>query len=120
MSDWTDELKQEVIEAYQAENPTPENSMEIVTKLAKEYDQTPNGVRVILSRAQVYVAKSPAKAGAAKSAEGGAKRVSKADAIESLTSAITDAEQEVDEEIINKLTGKAAQYFAGVIRSIQS
>ena len=29
---WTDEQKAEVIAAYEAQNPTPENSMEIVAK----------------------------------------------------------------------------------------
>jgi hypothetical protein len=35
-----------------------------------------------------------------------------------LIAAITDAGQTVDEDIISKLSGKAAQYLAGVISAI--
>ena len=35
-----------------------------------------------------------------------------------LSAAISDAGQTVDEDIISKLSGKAAQYLAGVIRTI--
>lgn len=117
---WTDELKQEVIAAYQAANPTPENSMEIVAELAEEYEQSPNGVRMILSRAGVYVKKTPEKGGSAKSGGGGGGRVSKQDAQDALTAAITDAGQEVDEDIVSKLTGKAAVYFTGVINALNA
>jgi transposase-like protein len=47
---WTDEKKAEVIEAYESANPTPESSMEIVKEIAEEYDESPNGVRMILIR----------------------------------------------------------------------
>lgn len=116
---WDDDKKAAVIEAYENAEPTPENSMEIVKELAEEYDESPNGVRMILTKAGVYVKKAPAAAsgGAAKSTGGGT-RVSKAAAIEALTAAISDAGQEVDEEIVSKLTGKAAQYFAGIIAAV--
>jgi transposase-like protein len=116
---WTDEKKAEVIEAYESANPTPENSMEIVAEIAEEHDESPNGVRMVLTKAGVYVKKAPA----AKSSSGGSTggtRVSKAAAIESLTAAISDAGQEVDEEIVSKLTGKAAMYFAGLISAVNS
>ena len=57
---WTDEKKAEVIEAYEAQNPTPENSMEIVAEIAEEFDESPNGVRMVLTKAGVYVKKAPA------------------------------------------------------------
>jgi hypothetical protein len=41
-------------------NPTPENSMEIVKAIAEEMGQSPNGVRMILTKAGVYVKKAPA------------------------------------------------------------
>ena len=113
---WTDEKKAEVIEAYESANPTPESSMEIVKEIAEEYDESPNGVRMILTKAGVYVKKSPATGGT-KSTSSSGSRVSKAAAIESLQQAIHDAGQDVDEEILNKLTGKAAQYFTGVINN---
>ena len=61
MSDWTDELKEEVVAAYLEREPTPENTMDIVKELAEEYDgKTPNSIRMILSKAGVYVKKTPA------------------------------------------------------------
>jgi hypothetical protein len=122
MSDWTDELKAEIIEKYQAANPTADNSAEIVQELATECEKTANGVRLILSKAGVYVKKTPAKGGSTPDAADSdkPKRVSKADAIEALTSAIADSGQTADEEILAKLTGKAAQYFTGIIRGISA
>ena len=116
---WTDEKKAEVIEAYESQSPTPENSMEIVKEIAEEFEESPNGVRMVLTKAGVYVKKAPAS-GSAKSSGGstGGTRVSKAAAIESLTAAISDAGQEVDEEILSKLTGKAAMYFTTVITAV--
>ena len=119
---WTDEKKQEAVDMYTAEEPTPENSMEIVKDIAEEHEESPNGVRMILTKAGVYVKKAPASGGSKASASGGSSggRVSKAAAIESLSAAISDAGQEVDQEILDKLTGKAAVYFAAVIAAIAS
>lgn len=114
---WTDEKKAAVIEAYEQADPTPENSMEIVKEIAEEYEESPNGVRMILTKAGVYVKKTPA-AGSGEKKAGGGTRVSKAAAIEALSAALSDAGQEVDEEIVSKLTGKAAQYFTTVITAI--
>lgn len=113
---WTDEKKQEVIDAYEAANPTPENSLEIVKELADEFEESPNGVRMVLVRAGVYIKKEGGTSKGGNSSGGG--RVSKADAQASLSKAITDAGQEVDEEIVSKLTGKAAAYLAGVINAV--
>jgi len=115
---WTDEKKAEVIAAYEAQNPTPENSMEIVSDIAEEFEESPNGVRMVLTKAGVYVKKAPASKAASSGGSTGGGRVSKAAAIEALTAALTDAGQEVDEEIVSKLTGKAAMYFAGVIAAV--
>jgi len=117
---WTDEQKAEVIEAYEAANPTPENSMEIVAEIAEQFEQSPNGVRMVLTKAGVYVKKAPATKSASSGGSTGGGRVSKAAAIETLTAALTDAGQDVDEEIVSKLTGKAAMYFAGVISAVNS
>ena len=107
---WTDESKAQAVELYTEADPTPETSMEIVKDIAEELKgESPNGVRMILTKAGVYVKKSPA-ASSSKSSTSGGTRVSKADAATALTSAITDAGQEVDEDIISKLTGKASKY----------
>ena len=116
---WDDDKKAAVIAAYEEHTPTPENSMEIVKEIADEYEESPNGVRMILSKAGVYVKKTPAATGSGTSSGGGS-RISKAAAQEALVSALTDVGAEIDSDIDEKLTGKAAQYFAGVIGAINS
>ena len=87
---WTDESKAEAVESYTDANPTPETSMEIVKQIA------------------------------AKSSGGstGGTRVSKQAAQDALVAAITDSGQEVDEDVVSKLTGKAAQYFTKVLTAV--
>jgi hypothetical protein len=117
MSEWTDELKQTAIDKYLAAKPTAENSMEIVKEVADEMGKSANGVRMILSKAEVYVKKEQA-AGAKKAStakEGATPRVSKEDAHAKLVEAIEAKGQTADMEIVSKLTGKAAIYLAGVI-----
>lgn len=116
---WDDDKKAAVIEAYESQDPTPETSMEIVHAIAEEFEETANGVRMVLTKAGVYVKKAPAT-GSAKSSgsTGGGGRVSKQAAQDALVAALNDAGQSVDEEIISKLTGKAAQYFTSVLTAI--
>ncbi len=116
---WTDEKKQEAIDMYVAEEATPDNSMEIVKDIAEQLEESPNGVRMILTKAGVYVRKTPAPRSGGSSSGGGG-RVSVADAQAAVTSAIGDAGQEVDAAIIGKLTGKAANYFANIINNINN
>ena len=111
---WDDTKKDLVIEAYQNANPTPETSVEIVKDIAEDHDESPNGVRMILTKAGVYIKKTTS----ATSNGNGTPRVSKAQAQEELTAALTSVGQIADEDIISKLTGKAAKYFAGVITAI--
>jgi len=115
---WTDEKKQEVIDMYVGEEPTPENSMEIVADIAEQVEESPNGVRMILTKAGVYVRKTPAAKSSGGSGGGG--RVSVADAQSSLTNALNDAGQEVDSAIVSKLTGKAAVYFTTIVNNLNN
>jgi len=114
---WDDDKKAQAVSMYEEAEPTPETSMEIVKDIAEELDESPNGVRMILTKAGVYVKKTPATKSSGGST-GGSTRVSKAAAAEALIAALGDAGQEVDEEIIGKLTGKASQYFTKVITAI--
>ena len=118
MSNWTDESKAQAVEMYTAEEPTPENSMEIVKEIAAELGESPNGVRMILTRAGVYVKKTPATKSTSSGGGTGGGRVSVADAQQAVTDAISDAGMEADAAIISKLTGKAANYFAEVITKL--
>ena len=118
---WDDEKKEAVVEAYKEAAPTPETSIEIVKEIAEEYEESPNGVRMILTKAGVYVKKTPAAAsGGAKAASTGGTRISKAAAQEALTAALNDAGVAIDEDIVSKLTGKAAQYFADAMNKVAS
>ena len=115
---WDDDKKAQAVSMYEEAEPTPETSMEIVKDIAEELDESPNGVRMILTKAGVYVKKTPAAKSSGSTTGGGSSRVSKAAAAEALTAAITDAGQTPDEEIISKLTGKASQYFALIITAV--
>ena len=114
---WTDESKEQAVEMYQDAEPTPETSMEIVKDIAEELGESPNGVRMILTKAGVYVRKTPAAKSSGGGSTGGG-RVSVADAQDKLISVLSDAGQEVDAAIVSKLTGKAAVYFTTVIESL--
>ena len=115
-NEWTDELKAQVVEAYEAQDPTPENTMDIVKSLAEEFEKTPNGVRMVLTRAGVYIKKEVAKASTSTGTSGDKpKRVNKAEAIANLKEAIKKAGHDVDNDICDRLTGKAAVYITGLI-----
>ena len=117
---WTDELKQEVIAKYEGAGPTPENSTEIIKDIAEEIEMSPNGVRMVLVQAGVYVKKDPSastsKTTAKKESGEGTKRVSKESSIAELREAIEAANKTVDDDILSKLTGKAAVYFLSIIK----
>ena len=114
---WEQEKKDQAVEMYLNAEPTPEDSMEIVKDIASDLGESPNGVRMILTRAGVYVKKSPATRKSNGGATGGG-RVSVADAQATLSNAIRDTGREPDEAIISKLRGKAANYFAEIINAV--
>ena len=118
MATWTEELKKEVIEKQEAAGPTPESSTEIIKDIAEEIEMSPNGVRMVLVQAGVYVKKEAGSAPTkTKTPSGdGTKRVSKESSIAELRTAIEAAGKEVDEDILSKLTGKAAVYFLSVLK----
>jgi transposase-like protein len=119
-SQWTDELKAKVIEMYEQAGPTPESSTEIIKDIAEEIEMSPNGVRMVLVQAGVYVKKdsSAGSAKTTKTASGeGSKRVSKEDSIASRRAAIEAKGGPIDDDILGKLTGKAAVYFASVLKA---
>lgn len=114
---WTDERKAQAISMYEKAEPTPENSMDIVAEIAEDMEESVNGVRMILSKAGVYVKKDPAapsSGGQSKTTKAASTRVSKEDAQAQLVASIEAAGKTVDSDIISKLTGKAAIYFAGL------
>ena len=115
MAVWTEEKKAELIAAYLEKDPTPETTSEIVKELAADFSGTVNSIRMTLNKANVYVKTVPKSTSTGADGAPVAKRVSKADSIETLTQAIQAKGLEVDEAILSKLTGKAAIYFTGLI-----
>ena len=110
---WDDNKKAQAVSMYEDMEPTPETSMEIVKDIADELDESPNGVRMILTKAGVYVKKTPAaKASTGKAT--GATRVSKVAAQEALTAAITDAGKAVD-SLSSELRAARESYDRGGI-----
>lgn len=118
---WTDDLKAQAKQMYLDGEPTPENSIELVKQIAETLEQSPNGVRMLLSQAGIYVKKTDAPATSGKTTakkEGeGTKRVSKESQIAELKAAIEARGAEIDSDILDKLTGKAAAYFTKVLAS---
>jgi transposase-like protein len=117
---WTEDQKKQAIAMYLEGEPTPENSVELIKEIAEAIEgQTANGVRQVLVQAKVYVKKdATAPATTTKTGATGDKapRVSKEDQIATLRAAIEAAGKTVDEDIISKLTGKAAVYFASLFK----
>ena len=119
-SQWTDELKAKVIEMYEQAGPTPESSTEIIKDIAEDIEMSPNGVRMVLVQVGVYVKKdsSAGSAKTTKTASGeGSKRVSKETSIAELKAAIESRGGPIDDDILGKLTGKAAVYFTQVLKA---
>ena len=117
---WDDVKKAKAIKMYTDANPTPETSIEIVKEIAEALEETPNGVRMILAKAEVYV-KQAASGGASKSSTSDGdkpKRVSKADSISALSELIQSQGITPDNEILEKLTGKQAVYFTELMKKI--
>ena len=112
----------ELVEAYNDRDPTPENNIEIIKELAEEFEESPNKIRIMLRTAGVLKeneipAASKAAAKPKKAKAESTPRVSKEDAIAALVAAIEAKDLTVDEDIVNKLTGKAAIYFTSLLNS---
>lgn len=132
---WTDEVRTMAVETYKdrmgeiSEEDRPSHTQEVVSALATEIGCTPNSLRTLLQRAKnpdgssVYVSKAAAKTKApTKEGATGAKRRGKAESHADLIAAIQAmaGEAALDMEVIDKLTGKAADYITSVLLTIQS
>jgi hypothetical protein len=113
---WTDEKKEQAIKMYKEANPTSSNSTEIIKEISEDIGETANGVRMILVNAGVYVKKESNTVSTKSSSTG--TRVSKDTQISSLKEILSDNGVEVDEEILSKLTGKAAAYFVSAFKQV--
>ena len=115
---WTEEKKAEALKMYADGNPTAANSVELVKEISEALEESPNGVRQVLIQAKVYVKReagsTPDTSKTTKATEG-TKRVSKESQIDALKAAIEARGAEIDDDILSKLTGKAAAYFTAVL-----
>lgn len=128
---WTEDKKAEVIaeytkimtEQYKTDEERGKYSVEVVGQLAEKHGEPVNGVRMILSKANVYFKKTAttASTATAKTTASGepAKRISKESAMTDLKNAISAIDPAlIDEEILSKLTGKAAAYFTTILLKV--
>ncbi len=127
---WTDELKAEVVSRYSEKMNTfdeaerGKNSIQTVADIVeqlKESGEYPgaavNGVRMVLIKAGVYIKKTDSPS--TPSSGGASKRVSKAESHAELINLIKAVDETlVDEEVISKLTGKAAQYVSSILTKV--
>lgn len=113
---WTEEDKQKAIDTYLEGEPTPENSTELIKTIADDLNQSANGVRMVLVQAGVYVKKDSTASGTKTktAASDKAPRVSKESQIAELKAIIEAKGKEIDDDVLSKLTGKAAAYFTKV------
>lgn len=120
---WTPELKAEAISQYVERineflpEDRPSHTLEVIAELATEYGFTKNSMRGVIQQSEHYV--KAAKKVAATSEKPASKRPNKAQAMAELKAAIVDGGAEVNDELIEKLTGIEAVYFTQVIRQIQ-
>ena len=84
-----------------------------VLSIAEELNESPNGVRMILTRAGVYIKKNPSAGNSA----GKTGRVSKAECHQMLVDAVSSHGGSLDMDIISKISGKAAKHIAEQIVS---
>lgn len=125
---WTDEKFSEMKQEYVARmeelgEDAPKHSAEVVAEIAAAHGTTPNGFRMKLSKDGSYIKKEAATSSTkAKSGESkGGARTSKATAHAELKAALNDggvSEDDIDSDIIEKLTGKAALHIAELIRKV--
>lgn len=134
---WTDELRAEITDEYIEKMDILGNdgnkSMDIVNEIRESFSNegktfTANAIRLMLmgqrrpteedSEGLVYIKKTAAVATKG-TTSGGSAKLSKADAQQQLKTVISAINPELaNDEIIDKMTGKAAQYFTGVILSL--
>ena len=121
---WTPELKAEAISQYVERineylpEDQPAHTLEVIAELAAAYGFTKNSMRGVIQQSEHYV--KAAKKAPAASEKPASKRPNKTQALADLNAAIADGGAEVNEELIEKLTGIEAVYFTQVIRHIQA
>ena len=116
IADWNDEgFKNDLKKAYLEAKPTHEANSEILRDLAELFDVSANAIRVFLVRENVYVKQTVEAVSTDNTEVTGTKRVPKEATINKLKKLIEEKGKPVDDAILDKLTGKAAQYIITLI-----
>lgn len=98
-----------------------DHSRAALAEAAEAVGTSEASARIKLNKMDVYLKVTPPKTATKAKAEGGTKRVSKADAQAELVSAFKDAGvEDLDSAIVEKLTGKAAAHLAEKVRQATS
>ena len=130
---WTDESRTIAVEEYKnrmgeiPEEDRPSFTQEVAQAVATELGCTLNSCRNILQKAKnpdgssVYISKAASKTKSASPKEGTVKRRSKAESHADLVAIISSiaGPDALDMEVIEKLTGKAADYFISLFQETQ-
>lgn len=111
---WDEDKKALAVKMYKDREPTADNSVEIVQEVADELGESPNGVRMILIKADAYIKKTQSETKSKTTSNTGTK-MSKEAAQAALIACLEEKGKEVDADIISKLTGKAAVYFTTIL-----
>lgn len=115
-SAWEDEeFKEQLKQAYLEQKPTPDTNQEIISQLGIDFEVSPNSIRVFLTKEGIYVKKASADV-TPTGDKPSSKRVSKTAVIAELKSVIESKGKPVEDEILDKLTGKAAQYIISILQ----
>ncbi len=114
---WDDEeFKEAVKAAYLSNEPTAKTSPEILKELGIEFEVSPNSIRTFLTKEGVYVSAKREPAEVDKDAKAtGTKRIPKEVSLKKLKELIISKDKEVDDTIVDKMTGKAAEYFINIL-----
>ena len=104
---WDEDRKAQAVEMYENSDPTPETSMEIVAEIAEELGESPNGVRMILTKAGVYVKKAQANGNGG--ASSGGTRVSK----QAAQAAVDADKAALDKAVVGAVTGGLSGFMGG-------
>lgn len=125
---WDENTTAEVIAVYKATladlaetGSDAENTRQALAAAAEAVGTSEASARIKLSKEKVYVKVATKKTEAKPASSGGGKRLNKADQQAELVAAFADhGVSDLDMEIIEKLTGKAAAHLSEKIRMIGS
>lgn len=122
---WTEEKYAEMKQEYVSRmaelgEDASKHSTEVVAEIAQAHGASSNGFRMKLSKDGAYIKKEAPTSTTKKTGESkGGSRTSKATAHAELRAAFADAgvtDSDIDSDIIDKLTGKAALHIAELVR----